>query len=167
MVSISLKVLALNADGFHIVLQQDLVPGQDFLSGENMMPGEKVYVFLRNKLGKAFPGVEARLYRPLFFRLRYPFLGIAVSVEIITFLCFLIARLMSSWTACSISSGAVPFSSSANWDKASATAVFRMILGVATEAEEPSMRNSNLFPVKAKGEVRFRSVLSFTKWGST
>ena len=33
----------------------------------------------------------------------------------------------------------------------------------ATEEEEPSIRNSNLFPVNANGEVRFLSVLSFTK----
>ena len=31
----------------------------------------------------------------------------------------------------------------------------------AVESEEPTMRNSNLLPVKAKGEVRFRSVASF------
>ena len=29
------------------------------------------------------------------------------------------------------------------------------------------MRNSNLLPVKANGEVLFRSVVSFIKWGST
>ena len=32
--------------------------------------------------------------------------------------------------------------------------------------EEPSMRNSNLLPVKAKGEVRLRSVVSFWMSGS-
>ena len=32
---------------------------------------------------------------------------------------------------------------------------------------EPSMRNSNLLPVKAKGEVRFRSVVSMARSGST
>ena len=31
---------------------------------------------------------------------------------------------------------------------------------LAQLAEEPTARNSNLFPVKAKGEVRLRSVLS-------
>ena len=31
---------------------------------------------------------------------------------------------------------------------------------------EPHMRNSNLLPVKAKGEVRLRSVVSFRKSGS-
>ena len=35
------------------------------------------------------------------------------------------------------------------------------------EAEEPSMRNSNLLPVKANGEVRLRSVVSLGKRGST
>ena len=34
------------------------------------------------------------------------------------------------------------------------------------EAEEPRERNSILFPVKAKGEVRFRSVVSFGNFGS-
>ena len=35
------------------------------------------------------------------------------------------------------------------------------------EAAEPTMRNSNLLPVNANGEVRFLSVLSFFKAGST
>ena len=34
------------------------------------------------------------------------------------------------------------------------------------DAELPHMRNSNLFPVKAKGEVRFLSVESFGRWGN-
>ena len=33
------------------------------------------------------------------------------------------------------------------------------------EAFTTAMRNSNLLPVKAKGEVRLRSVVSFGKWG--
>ena len=35
----------------------------------------------------------------------------------------------------------------------------------ATESLEPTIRNSNLFPVKANGEVRLRSVASFAKSG--
>ena len=42
-----------------------------------------------------------------------------------------------------------------------------MIFGFATEASDPSIRNSNLLPVNANGEVRFLSVLSFTKCGRT
>ena len=34
------------------------------------------------------------------------------------------------------------------------------------ESLEPTIRNSNLLPVKAKGEVRFRSVASFIKSGN-
>ena len=33
------------------------------------------------------------------------------------------------------------------------------------ESEEPTIRNSNLLPVKAKGEVRFRSVASLSRSG--
>ena len=44
-----------------------------------------------------------------------------------------------------------------NW---SATIVFKMVIGAAEFAEEPTALNSNLFPVKANGEVLFRSVLS-------
>ena len=40
-----------------------------------------------------------------------------------------------------------------------------MVLGLAMESEEPTIRNSNLFPVKAKGEVLFLSVASFTRSG--
>ena len=42
-----------------------------------------------------------------------------------------------------------------------------MMLAQAIELLEPSMRNSNLLPVKAKGEVRLRSVVSRKKRGST
>ena len=40
--------------------------------------------------------------------------------------------------------------------------VFRVMFGPEMDWEEPSIRNSNLLPVKAMGEVRLRSVLS---WG--
>ena len=40
-----------------------------------------------------------------------------------------------------------------------------MMFAQAMEFEEPSIRNSNLFPVKAKGEVRLRSVESRRKRG--
>jgi hypothetical protein len=35
--------------------------------------------------------------------------------------------------------------------------VFITVLGQAEVAEDPTARNSNLLPVKANGEVRFRS----------
>ena len=41
------------------------------------------------------------------------------------------------------------------------------MLAQAMELEEPSIRNSNLLPVKAKGEVRFRSVVSRANRGRT
>ncbi len=44
---------------------------------------------------------------------------------------------------------------------------FRIVFGPATDWLDPTARNSNLFPVKAKGEVRLRSVLSFEKVGTT
>ncbi len=37
----------------------------------------------------------------------------------------------------------------------------------AMDSDDPSERNSNLLPVKANGEVRLRSVLSFGNFGST
>ena len=42
----------------------------------------------------------------------------------------------------------------------SATAALRAIIAEAQLAEEPTARNSKRLPVKANGEVRFRSVLS-------
>ena len=45
--------------------------------------------------------------------------------------------------------------------------VLRMVLGPAIDWLEPRLRNSNLFPVNASGEVRFRSVVSFGMAGST
>ncbi len=41
-----------------------------------------------------------------------------------------------------------------------ATIALRTVIGFAQLAVEPTARNSNLLPVKAKGEVRLRSVLS-------
>ena len=43
---------------------------------------------------------------------------------------------------------------------------FKIVFGLPMESSEPTIRNSNLFPVKAKGEVRLRSVASFLKSGS-
>ena len=42
-----------------------------------------------------------------------------------------------------------------------------MMLAQAMESDEPTMRNSNLLPVKAKGEVRLRSVVSRRNLGRT
>ena len=42
----------------------------------------------------------------------------------------------------------------------SATAAFRVVMAPAQLAQEPTARNSKRLPVKAKGEVRLRSVLS-------
>ena len=50
----------------------------------------------------------------------------------------------------------------ANW---SATAEFSAIIAEAQFASEPTARNSKRFPVKAKGEVRLRSVLSINNSG--
>ena len=48
-------------------------------------------------------------------------------------------------------------------ENASATIVFSTMFGDAMESEEPTIRNSNLLPVNANGEVRLRSVASFMK----
>ena len=65
---------------------------------------------------------------------------------------------MRSWTS---RSNLAAFSSrSAAARNCSAAIVFKTMFAFAMESEEPTMRNSNLFPVKAKGEVRFRSVPS-------
>ena len=70
---------------------------------------------------------------------------------------------MKSCTAISKSSA---FSSmSAASLKASATMVFSTVLGEAMESDDPTMRNSNLLPVKAKGDVRFLSVASLSRSG--
>ncbi len=44
--------------------------------------------------------------------------------------------------------------------------VFRIVFGPAQLWDDPTARNSNLFPVKAKGEVRFRSETSRGIFGS-
>ena len=55
---------------------------------------------------------------------------------------------------------------SAASQKASATIAFKIVFGLAIESAEPTMRNSNLFPVNANGDVRFLSVASFARFGS-
>ena len=75
---------------------------------------------------------------------------------------FLIILVMASLKFSSLFS-----SSSANIFSVSATAVFITVLESAIEKAEPSILNSNLLPVNAKGEVRFLSVLSLGSWGMT
>ena len=48
----------------------------------------------------------------------------------------------------------------------SATAVFSTMFGSERFCCEPHMRNSNLLPVNANGEVRLRSVLSLVRSAS-
>ncbi|EJX03288.1 hypothetical protein EVA_08606 [gut metagenome] len=45
--------------------------------------------------------------------------------------------------------------------------MFSTVFASEILAEEPGIRNSNRFPVKAKGLVRLRSVLSFANLGRT
>ena len=49
----------------------------------------------------------------------------------------------------------------------SATEVLIIVFVSEMELDAPSMRNSNLLPVNANGEVRLRSVVSFGSFGST
>ena len=49
---------------------------------------------------------------------------------------------------------------------ASATIVLSTTFDWAMESWEPTIRNSNLLPVNANGDVRLRSVASFMKSGS-
>ena len=48
----------------------------------------------------------------------------------------------------------------------SATAVLRKKFDEAIDADDPTLRNSNLLPVKANGEVLFLSVESFGSAGN-
>ena len=82
-------------------------------------------------------------------------------------LCSSMVFLRSACTALSISSSGTSLRAALNSARTSATAVFSTMFGFATDAAEPSIRNSNLFPVNANGEVRFLSVVSFMKCGST
>jgi hypothetical protein len=47
-----------------------------------------------------------------------------------------------------------------NFLNVSAMIVFSVVIAFAQFAEEPTARNSNLFPVNANGDVLFLSVLS-------
>ena len=77
------------------------------------------------------------------------------------------ATIVSLISACrALSKSSAASRRSAKRSSSSATAVLMTVLVSAMEAEEPSMRNSNLLPVKANGEVRLRSVVSLGKRGS-
>ena len=49
--------------------------------------------------------------------------------------------------------------------RVSVTMVLSTVMALAQLAEDPTARNSNLFPVNANGEVRLRSVLSINSSG--
>ena len=55
--------------------------------------------------------------------------------------------------------------SSANSCNISATMELRIVLAGPIDIEEATIRNSNLLPVNAKGDVRFLSVASLEKLG--
>ena len=50
-------------------------------------------------------------------------------------------------------------------ERISATLVLIITLQSAMDIEEPTMRNSNFLPVKAKGDVRLRSEMSLGRVG--
>ena len=62
---------------------------------------------------------------------------------------------------------AAPSTSATNCFSSLATAVVRMVLASLRFSAEPGIRNSNLLPVKANGEVRLRSVVSLLNLGRT
>ena len=72
--------------------------------------------------------------------------------------------LIRSCTAISKSSAASKRSAASQ--KASATIAFNVVLGLPIESALPTLLNSNLLPVKAKGDVLFLSVASFTNSGN-
>ena len=114
--------------------------------------------------GSSAAGVSRRLGSPLFAASfgqseEYP------SPENTTRLCALTRR-WRSFCRFSLKSPFIASSLSHIASTDSATIVLSAIWLCAQFCEEPGARNSNLFPVKAKGEVRLRSVVSFGSAGS-
>ena len=79
-------------------------------------------------------------------------------------LCFSVYSTISAFNSLSKSSAFSSLSQASS--NASAAIVFKTTLQFDRESWEPSIRNSNLFPVKANGDVRLRSVASLRKSGS-
>ncbi len=77
--------------------------------------------------------------------------------------CSVMYFLIRSWIASSLLSACSRMSAASQ--KASATIAFSVVFGLAMESALPTIRNSNLLPVKAKGDVLFLSVASFWKSG--
>ena len=78
-------------------------------------------------------------------------------------LCAAIVSLIMSWRAIGKSSAASSLSAMSH--NTSATIVLSTVLGSAIDCVEPTIRNSNLLPVNANGDVLLRSVASFWKCG--
>ena len=69
--------------------------------------------------------------------------------------------------SCTARSKSSAFSSTSHASaNASATIVLSTTFGPAIESRDPTIRNSNLLPVNANGDVLLRSVASFVKSGS-
>ena len=133
------------------------------MTGKHFDDGKHLNIFRLYERRQSL-GVVLRLDRPLFSasftqELSYPF---PLKIIRLWFLIVFLISLLKSDLKSSLFSRI-----SANWLSTSATIVLSTIIGPAMEKAEPSIRNSNLFPVKAKGDVRFRSVVSFCQCGRT
>ena len=73
----------------------------------------------------------------------------------------LAARRDRRWWTAAIARGTSSSPRRRRSSRASAAMVFSVTFAPAIDWAEPTIRNSNLSPVKAKGDVRLRSVLSF------
>ena len=112
----------------------------------------------RNHLGQGLGGL-AEVWQAASLSLFNPLLGVAVA-----FVAHIFG--LDRGLPHHFQDGLVEFGAALPWSviavyissSASATAAFSTVRGIEIEADEATARNSNLLPVKAKGEVRLRSV---------
>ena len=97
-----------------------------------------------------------RLAASVFHSSEYPFPSKRIGLEVTIYDLMILnnARSFGSPFSMSLSTSAL------NWNNWLATAAFSANIAAPQLAEEPTARNSKRLPVKAKGEVRLRSVLS-------
>ena len=116
--------------------------------------------FASRNMGKRV-GSCSEVEKPALFSLGDPCVVVAVSVE--DYALVLFYGVVNQVVQAHSQSRPRPQARRQSCLSSSATAVLSTVFASEIDAAEPSIRNSNLLPVKAKGEVRFLSVVSFGK----
>ena len=149
--------LRLDVGPQRVLLDPDLVAGLQLALGEHVVVLEGGDRLVGQHLGQRV-GRGAQVLQPPLLGFRVPVLVVVVAAEADLFVVAVgLLDDLDHGLGDVDAAGGLRLQLVRQLVDASATIVLRTVFGKASDMLDPSARNSNLLPVKAKGEVRLRS----------